>query len=167
MTCERIEELLSAYLEGDLTGAEKREVEAHLAGCPSCAELLSFLRETQDAFSAFPEIEPSPALMKKLYAVPEKKRFFKPIVRFLLKPDLQPVYAAFSVLFLALSFVFFTPQGSGIRKEVDRRLHQGYSQVEKLYAEAGSLTDEMGSLTTSVVDSIKTLNPLKGQEEKK
>jgi anti-sigma factor RsiW len=167
MTCERIEELLSAYLEGELSGAEKREVEAHLAGCPSCAELLSFLRETQGALSSLPEIEPSPALMAKLYAIPEKKSYFKPVVRFLLRPDLQPVYAAFSVLFLALSFIFFTPQGSGVRKEIDRRLHQGYSQVEKLYAEAGSLTDEVGSLTTSVVDSIKNLNPLKGQEDKK
>jgi anti-sigma factor RsiW len=167
MTCERIEELLSAYLEGELSEAEKREVDAHLAGCPSCAELLSLLRETQGALSAFPEIEPSPAVMEKLYAIPEKRSYFKPVVRFLLRPDLQPVYAAFSVLFLALSFVFFLPQGNGIRKELDRRLHQGYSQVEKLYAEAGSLTDEMGSLTTSVVDSIKTLNPLKGHEDKK
>jgi anti-sigma factor RsiW len=167
MTCERIEELLSAYMEGDLSEAERREVGAHLAGCPSCAELLSLLRETRGALAAFPEIEPSPGLMARLNAIPEKKRFFKPVVRFLLRPDLQPVYAAFSVLFLALSFVFFLPQGNGIRKELDRRLHQGYSQVEKLYAEAGSLTDEVGSLTTSVVDSIKTLNPLKGQEDKK
>ena len=31
MTCERIEELLSAYLEGELAAAEKAEVAAHLA----------------------------------------------------------------------------------------------------------------------------------------
>jgi len=167
MTCERIEELLSAYLEDDLTGEQKREVDAHLAGCPACAGLLAVLRETRAALAGFPEVEPSPVLMAKLYAIPEKKRFFKPVVRFLLRPDLQPVYTAFSVLFIALSFVLFAPQGSGIRKEIDRQVHLGYGQVEKIYVKAESLTDEIGSLSNTVVDSIKTLNPLKGRDDKK
>jgi hypothetical protein len=167
MTCERIEELLSAYLEGELSGAERREVDAHLAGCPACAGLLAILRETQEALAGFPEVEPGPALMAKLYAIPEKKRFFKPVLGLLLRPSLQPVYAAFSVLFIALSFVFFTPQGNGVRKELDRQIHLGYGQVEKIYVKAESLTDELGSLSSTVVDSIKTLNPLKGQEDKR
>jgi hypothetical protein len=115
----------------------------------------------------FPEVEPGPALLARLYAVPEKKQFFKPVFDFLVRPDLQPVYAAFTVLFIALSFVFFAPQGRGIQKAIDRQLHLGYSQVEKLYAKAGSVTDELGSFKNTVVDSIKTLNPLKGQEENK
>lgn len=166
MTCERIEELLSAYLEGELSDAGRREVDAHLAGCPACAGLLDVLRETRVALAGFPEVEPGAGLMAKLYAIPEKKRFFRPALRFLLRPDLQPVYAAFSVLLIGLSFVFFLPQGSGIRKELDRQLHLGYGQVEKLYAKAESVTDELGSLSNTVVDSIKTLNPLKGQEDK-
>jgi anti-sigma factor RsiW len=167
MNCERIEELLSSYLERDLSPEDKREVEAHLEICPSCAELLAALRETQEALAGFPELEPSPALMVKLYAIPEKKRFFKQAFDFLLRPSLQPVFAAFSTLFIALSFVFFLPQGRGIQKALNRQLHLGYSQVEKLYAKAGSFTDELGSIKDSVVDSLKTLNPLKGQEEKK
>jgi hypothetical protein len=167
MTCERFEELLSAYLEGELEGEERRAMDAHLLVCASCAELLSAFRESQAALAGFPEVEPGPELMARLYAIPEKKKFFKPVFDFLVRPDLQPVFAALSVLFIAISFVFFTPQGHGIQKAIDRELHQGYNQVEKFYAKAGSLTDELGSLKTTVVDSIKTLNPLKGQEDKK
>ena len=167
MTCRRFEELLSAYLEGEIGPAEKSEFEAHRSSCPACAELLFVFRETQAALAGFPEVEPGPALMARLYAIPEKKGFFRPVLDFLLRPDLQPVYAAFSVLFLALSFVFFTPQGRTVQKAIDRQIHEGYGQVEKLYARAGSLTDELGSLKNTVVDSIKTLSPAKGQEDKK
>lgn len=167
MTCVRFEELLSAYLEGELAAGENREMEAHLASCRACAELLAVFRETREALSGFPEVEPSPALMAKLYAIPEKKSFFRPVLGFLLRPDLQPVFATFSALFIAVSFIFFAPQGHGIQKAINRQLHLGYNQVEKLYAKAGSLTDELGSLKNTVVESIKTLDPLKGQEDKK
>jgi hypothetical protein len=167
MTCERFEELLSAYLEGELSGEERLEMDGHLDLCPACAELLSVFRETQEALAGFPELEPGPALMAKLYAIPEKRSLFKTVSDFVLRPSLQPVYAAFMVLFIALSFVFFHPQGHGIQKAIDRQLHLGYNQVEKLYAKAGSVTDELGSLKNTVVDSFKTLNPLKGPEDKK
>jgi len=167
MTCRQFEELLSSYLEGELAAAEKKEFEAHLASCSACAELFSAFRETQEALSGFPEAEPRPALMDRLYVIPERKRFFKPVFGFLTRPDLQPVFAALSVLFVAVSFIFFAPQGRGVQKAIDRQVHLGYNQVEKLYARAGSVTDELGSLKTTVVDSIKTLNPLKGQEDKK
>jgi len=167
MTCERFEELLSAYFEGELGAAERTEMDAHRAGCASCAELFSVFSETQDALAGFPEAEPSPDLMARLYAIPEKKRFFKPVFQFLLRPDLQPVFAALSVLVIAVSFVFSAPQGRGIRKALDRQIHLGYNEVEKLYAKAGSLTDELGSLKSTVADSIKTLDPRKGQEDQK
>ena len=167
MTCERFEELLSAYLEGEVSPEEKREMDAHLASCLACAKLLTVFRETQEALKSFPELEPGPALMAQLYAIPEKKSFFQPVFDFLLRPSLQPVFAALSALFIAISFVFFLPQGRGIQKAIDRQLHLGYNQVEKLYAKAGSVTDELGSFKNSVVDSIKTLTPEKGQEDKK
>lgn len=165
MTCERIEELLSAYLEGELSEDARRGLEAHCASCPDCAALLAALRETREALAGFPEAEPPAGLMAGLYAIPARKRKLRPFFEVLLRPALQPVYAAFSVLTLFVSFVLFVPQGSGIRKAVNRQIHLGYGQVEKLYAKAGSLTDELGGIKDSVVDSIKTLNPLKGEEE--
>jgi hypothetical protein len=118
--------------------------------------------------AAFPEAEPSPALLSSLYAIPaakrEKKGFFRPAFDWLTRPALQPVYAAFTVLFVAVSFVLFHPGGRGIRKQFDVTFHRGIGTVEKLYAGAGSLKSEVGSFAGDVVKSIKTLDLLKGGE---
>ncbi len=166
MTCERIEELLSAYLEGELSAGERGEIETHLADCPACAELLEVMRESLGAMAGFPEIEPGRELMASLYAIPQRKSRFRAILDFFQQPALQPVYAAFTILFLFLSFVLVAPQGRPIRKALDRQVHAAYGEVEKLYARAGSLTDDLGQLKNGVVNSIKTLNPSKGREEK-
>jgi predicted anti-sigma-YlaC factor YlaD len=168
MTCQRIEELLSAYLEGELAAAEKAAVDAHLAACPECAALAALLKEMTGAMADFGEAEPSPALLSELYAIPaarrEKKRLFRLVLDGLTRPALQPVYAAFTVLFIAVSFVLFHPEGRGIRKQFDLTFHRGIGTVEKLYAGAGTLKSEVGSFAGSVVKSIKTLDLLKGGE---
>jgi anti-sigma factor RsiW len=170
MTCERIEELLSAYLEGELAAAERVEVDAHLAACPACAELAGLLRETMAATAAFPAAEPSPALLARLYAIPgtapEKKRLFRPVFDWLARPALQPVYAALTGLFVVLSFVLFHPEGRGIRKQIDVQFHRGLGTVEKLYADAGGLKGEVKALSANVVRSFDTLGLLGGDEKK-
>ena len=170
MTCERIEELLSAYLEGELAAAERGGMDTHLAACAECAELAGLMRETMAATAAFPEVEPSPALMARLYAIPgtapEKKRIFRPVFEWLARPALQPVYAAFTVLFIALSFVLFHPEGRGIRKRIDVQFHRGLGAVEKLYADAGGLKGEVKALSANVVKSFDTLGLLGGDEKK-
>ncbi|GAG36670.1 unnamed protein product, partial [marine sediment metagenome] len=42
--CEKTEPLLSAYLDGELAGAELDEVKAHLADCAHCHEVLEQFR---------------------------------------------------------------------------------------------------------------------------
>lgn len=170
MTCERIEELLSAYLEGELGAAEKAAVEDHLAACPACAELLAALRQVTGAMAAFPEAEPSPALLARLYGIPErktaKKRWFRPVFDLLTRPALQPVYAAFTVLLVAMSFVLFHPEGRGIRQRVDVQFHRGVGTVERLYAETGTFKGELGEFTGNIVKSFRGLDLLKGSEDK-
>ena len=165
MNCAEFEELLSAYLEGELSPEENRSIVAHLTACPSCASLAATLKDTLEALDGFPEVEPSPALMKKLAVIPKKRGIFRSAFDFLLRPALQPVFAAFTVFLIALSFVLFHPEGRGVRKAVDRNLHLGISKVEKLYVEAGSLKDELVSYTNIVLDSFKVINPLKGKKE--
>jgi anti-sigma factor RsiW len=170
MTCERIEELLSAYLEGELAAAERAEVEGHLAACPDCAALLGLMKETMAAAGGFPEVEPSPDLMARLYAIPEekreRKRFFRPAFDWLTRPALQPVYVTLTGVFIVLSFVLFHPEGRGIRKAINVQLHRGIGTVEKLYADAGSLKGEIGALSADVVKSFNSLGLLKGDEKK-
>ena len=171
MTCERIEELLSAYLEGEMAAAEKAEVEAHLAACPECAELAGLLKRTLAATAAFPEVEPSPALFARLYAIPEAKRerrrVIRPVFEWLARPALQPVYAACTALIAVVSFVAFHPGGAAIRKKINLELHRGIGTVEKLYADAGGIKGQFGALTGNMIKSFDTLGLARPDDKNK
>jgi anti-sigma factor RsiW len=170
MTCERFEELLSAYLEGELAGGERAAMDAHLSACPACAELAGLMRETVAAAAGLREAEPSPALMARLYAVPEERAArrhpFRPVFDWLARPALQPVYAALTGLFIVLSLVLFHPEARGIRKAIDVQFHRGLGAVEKLYADAGGIKGEIKALSANVVRSFDSLG-LSGGNEKK
>ena len=46
LPCQVVVELVTDYLEGALSPAERRRFEFHLAGCPHCTEYLAQMRET-------------------------------------------------------------------------------------------------------------------------
>lgn len=46
LVCRHAVELVTDYLEGALSPAERGRFEAHLAACPHCAEYLAQIRET-------------------------------------------------------------------------------------------------------------------------
>jgi anti-sigma factor RsiW len=171
MTCERIEELLSDYIEGGLAPAERTDVEAHLAACPACAEFAGLMKDALEAAAGFSEVEPSPALFARLYEIPEKAGRRKGLARnvfgWLTRPAFQPYYAAASALLIVLSFVLFHPEGRGIRKQIDIGLHRGVGTVEKLWADAGALKGQVGAFAGDVVKSFNTLGLLGDQQEKK
>jgi hypothetical protein len=60
-----------------------------------------------------------------------------------------------------VSFLAFSPGGRMFQKSVNRQLHVGYGKVERLYAKAGSLTDEMGSYKETILGSLKNVKLLK------
>jgi len=68
MDCRRAEELLSEHLEGALPEPFARELEAHLASCPACAELRDALREVIEALRSFPSLEPAHDLAERAAA---------------------------------------------------------------------------------------------------
>ncbi len=57
MSCDKYLELLSARLDGALTGEEERELEFHLAVCPGCRAAGAQLAALQGAFPELEEIE--------------------------------------------------------------------------------------------------------------
>ncbi|NMD09723.1 MAG: hypothetical protein GYA74_00955, partial [Acidobacteria bacterium] len=66
MSCNRIEELLPGFLDGDLGPGERAMVEDHLRTCPACASLLALLGETDAALASFPEVEVGDDLRERL-----------------------------------------------------------------------------------------------------
>ena len=46
LPCQRVVEMVTDYLEGALSPADHRRLEAHLPGCPDCTEYLAQMRET-------------------------------------------------------------------------------------------------------------------------
>jgi anti-sigma factor RsiW len=57
-----LELLLSAYLDGELDAERRRLVEAHLATCAICREMLAALRAGDDALAALAPTPAAPAL---------------------------------------------------------------------------------------------------------
>ena len=46
LVCQQVVELMTDYLEGALSDADRHRFERHLAGCPHCTEYLAQMRET-------------------------------------------------------------------------------------------------------------------------
>ncbi len=165
MTCETIEELLSPYLEDELSPVDRKTVEDHLHSCSNCSELLTLMRETQASLAEFPEIEVSESLLDKIYAIPRRKKKFRVSFDFLQLPSLQPIMATATILMVMFSFYYFNPNRSDINKTVNRQVHLGYSHIEKLYAKAESLTDNLGHYKDNILVSLKNINPFGENED--
>ncbi|MCK9197100.1 MAG: zf-HC2 domain-containing protein [Syntrophales bacterium] len=58
MTCNEIENRLSAYMEGLLPPGEKKDTEEHLATCPRCRQALSDLKQVEKLVKGLEEVEP-------------------------------------------------------------------------------------------------------------
>jgi len=54
---ERIEEMLSAYIDGELSTAQKARVDAHLAKCEDCARNLRTMRQTVSLLGQLPTVK--------------------------------------------------------------------------------------------------------------
>jgi len=165
MTCERIEDLLSPYLEGELDANDRRLVEAHLRACPGCRGLLAALTETREVLSGFPELEISESLRTRLRTIPGKRKRFSFSFDFLLKPSLQPVFATAAVFMTLVSFYLFGPYKTAIDRTIDQKIHHGYGQVEKLYVKAGSFKDALEARKDTLLVSIKNLEILGGSKD--
>ncbi len=60
-SCREVFAKLSAYIDGELTPEERRELEEHLCGCAPCVEFVNSLRRTVDLCRQFePEDSPGP-----------------------------------------------------------------------------------------------------------
>ncbi len=66
MKCSHVKRKLSAYLDGELSIAEKKEIESHLQQCSGCQEELTALSSVTDALSILEGMEPPPYFMDRV-----------------------------------------------------------------------------------------------------
>lgn len=65
MLHEKYENMISEYLDGELSEAKEKELILHLEDCPDCAEHLAFVKKLSENLSIAPE-EPSPDFTERL-----------------------------------------------------------------------------------------------------
>jgi len=164
MNCEHIENLLSPYLENELSSHDRAVVERHLENCPQCSELLSLLRETTQALEDFPEVPVSPELIRRLVEIPEIKKNRRLGFDINWRPLFQPLMAAASVFFILLSCYLFNPDKSVIDKTINRHLHRGYGQIGRLYTKVESAADSLDNQKDSILALLKNMKLLKRSE---
>jgi hypothetical protein len=92
MTHLEIENLASDYLEGLLEPSQRAAVEAHLAECVACREMLEDVRHVLQMCRAAEDVEPKPWLVSKimLATIGERKPSWRERITAYLRPVLQP-----------------------------------------------------------------------------
>jgi hypothetical protein len=68
MTHHRLRTRLGPYLEGELSGAARRRLEAHIEGCAACREELAALGRTVALLRGLPAESPPPGLAERIVA---------------------------------------------------------------------------------------------------
>lgn len=71
MSCEHVNDLLSAYLDNELTSDERENVHTHLQGCSSCQAVLEDYRHFNTLLAGLPHVSPSPILRYATFSSPE------------------------------------------------------------------------------------------------
>jgi hypothetical protein len=68
MSCKKIRDSLSPYLEGLVSAEEKRAIREHLDRCSQCRAALEDLEKTQALLNSMEEVEPPPWMAAKIMA---------------------------------------------------------------------------------------------------
>lgn len=107
MLHEKYENMISEYLDGELSEAEEKELILHLEGCPDCAEHLAFVKKLSEKLPIASE-EPSADFAEKLmgklsFELIEEKKEEKKFIKFFNKKS----FALAACLALVMITAFF------------------------------------------------------------
>lgn len=117
---EKYENMISEYIDGELSEAEEKELILHLEGCPDCAEHLAFVKKLSENLSIAPE-EPSPdftaRLMSRLAFEPfEEEKKENKLIKLFNKKSLA---LAASLALVIITALFAVPRLGGGEKSAD------------------------------------------------
>jgi hypothetical protein len=74
MSCQRVQSLLSAYMDGEVDSADTRMLEKHLAECASCSHELALLQVAARMLATAPEVEPPASLLEQIEVATIRRR---------------------------------------------------------------------------------------------
>lgn len=101
MNCNRLEKRLIAYMDGKASGAERRDVEQHVASCAACRTRAGEFGVVWGMLEELPSVEPSAAfdarLRARLAVEPERKSFWSTVM-----PQPRLAFAVSSLLIFSL-----------------------------------------------------------------
>jgi anti-sigma factor RsiW len=106
MQCERIEELLPSYVEGDLEEDERISVEAHLAACPGCREAFGLYTVLEESLVSLKEELPSARAASRMVA---RRLRFNGMEAWLSSMRSAPVLGSISLLAVAVLAILLRP----------------------------------------------------------
>jgi hypothetical protein len=69
MNCREVNEHLPDFLMESLDNITRSQIEAHLSDCPTCNSEMQSLSAVWGKLAAMPEVEPTPALRERFYAM--------------------------------------------------------------------------------------------------
>jgi anti-sigma factor RsiW len=78
LVCQQAVELVTDYLEGALSRADRRRYEGHLAGCPHCTEYLAQMRKTIELTGTLTPDDLSPQIQDEFIALYRQWRTSSP-----------------------------------------------------------------------------------------
>lgn len=159
MNCDKVKELLWAYLENKTTAEETAEIETHLEGCAACREELAQQKEIKNALASLPDEElPEDyhtELMQKLQA--ERKVVPFPAKKKYGWKQMSMIAAAVLVVVVA----------GGTRGMLEMRQNQN-EEIEQILFEDTALTADTGeeAAEQTAADSATENNAAKKSDTK-
>ena len=148
MNCAEYEILICDYVDGTLDAAGRAKVEAHLAACPSCAELARDSAAAVAFMERAADVEPPPELVNRiLFDAPWSKEKsqskVREWIRAILSPVLQPRFAmGIALTMLSLSiiaqgkmprFQASDLQPAAVWRSLDQRAAYAWGRTVKFY----------------------------------
>ena len=155
--CERFEELLSAYLDGELGADEETELKAHLANCPDCAAMFEAFSAVSGAVRAqdVPDTLHS-RIMETVRAAEKASRTQRVIIR------LRPILAAAACLIVLVGTVFALKNTTGFGRSAMKSADAAPMEAEgnaMIMAAGSNAADEESAAENSTVFESKMEMP--------
>lgn len=134
MNCRRVVNLISAYVDGELTGVEMLDIRRHLGECPDCMEEYESLRATKMMVARLGVIAPRPDFAANLVltlnqtSISSHQKLLTQIYNYAGR-KLSPVVAALAVFGVALALLTvggqdkFTPNTDVVVANAPLSLH--------------------------------------------